>query len=105
MPRVNYYNGSEWVRSTRARLVGSPPQDMNSYQVDVFKNDDYVYGNTGNITLTLPNPTSSNGSVRKIVNASSHLVFLHSYLADGDMVLYPNESVNLVSVNNLWSLN
>jgi len=64
-----------------------------------------VYGNTGNITLTMPSCTGSNGAIRKIVNASNYLVFLSTNLANGNMVVYPKESINLVAVNNLWSLN
>lgn len=64
-----------------------------------------VYGNTTNITLTLPSTTGNNGAIRKIVNASNYLVFLHSNLANGDMVVYPKESINLVAVNNSWSVN
>jgi len=51
MPRMSYYNGTDWVRACKARMIENEAQDMNTYEVDIFKSDEYIYG-TKNVIET-----------------------------------------------------
>lgn len=89
---------SLWVDTDDYSRYDRTPITTNT--VDTLSSNEFVEVTTGGITFTLADCTNNPGIVRKILNSSTGIVTINGI--SPSILLYPGESVNLLSNSTTW---